>query len=306
MTTFDKYPQIVKDCLDAIHNDSWMYIVVWGEPRTGKSTFCQVLMHKIYKDWEKVLAANVFNLNQMLYNLKNGIPELWPTRNKLHMRIPILNFDDFAVHSGKARTQHERCWDVMKGGWDALGTKIGVLLVNMVSPRSSTQQLQEKYTHEIWVYKKGHYKYDRCKMMQDYRGFQANIHKDWIDEGSFERMPMDKFKQYDEQRMSLADEVLQIAEDSLVETHMGNLIKRVPPIDVNFLRYVNNAGLVHMKGIDKEFGGQAKAILTRCKSRGLVVARRMKGQYYKYDITELGSSFLKEKDKEELVVTTTT
>lgn len=41
-----------------------------------------------------------------------------------------------------------------------LGTKIGVLLVNMVSPKSPTQQLQEKYTHESVDSLKEHYKYD--------------------------------------------------------------------------------------------------------------------------------------------------
>lgn len=290
-------PQIVKDIYDTIYNDKWMYVCVWGEPRTGKSTFCQVLMNYIYKDWEKTLNANVFNLNQLLYNIKHGIPEHWPTRNKLHMRIPILNWDDFAAHSGKARTQHEKSWDVFKGAFDTLGTKIGVLLVNMVSPRSPTQQLQEKYTHEIWIPYKGHYKYDKCRMRQDYRGWSVQMQKRWIDEDDFDPMPMEYFKQYDAMRMGLADEVLQAVEDSLVETHMDMLIKRVQPIDLTLLKLIRGKGRVHSKTIDQELGLEAKLALTRCKSRGLVVPIRVGSHYYKYDITELGLELLKEGDK---------
>jgi len=103
----------------------------------------------------------------------------------------------FAAHSGKAKTQHERSWDIFKGAFDTLGTKIGVLMVNMVSPRSPTQQLQEKYTHEVWIPYKGHYKYDHVKWRQDYRGWKAQMSKDWIDEDDFDPMPMPIFKRYD-------------------------------------------------------------------------------------------------------------
>lgn len=287
-------PQIVQDVLDAIYNDSWMYVVVWGPPRCGKSTFCMDLMHYVYKDWNKTLEANVFNLSQLLYKMKHGIPEKWPTRNGLHNRVPIFNWDDFAAHSGKAKTQHERSWDVFKGAFDTLGTKIGVLLANMVSPRSPTQQLQEKYTHEVWIYKKGHYKYDRVKWRQDYRGWKAEMHKDWIDDSTFDQISMPTFKQYDSLRMDLADEVLQVVEDSLVDTHMDTLVKRVKPVDLDLLRLIQQRGLIHGKTIATP---EMKEALIRCKARGLVSPVRIKGQYYKYDITDLGLTLLEEKKK---------
>jgi hypothetical protein len=289
-----KLPQIVKDVFDAIYNDSWMYVVVWGPPRCGKSTFCMDLMHYIYKDWNKTLEANVFNLSQLLYKMKHGIPETWPTRNGLHNRVPIFNWDDFAAHSGKAKTQHERSWDVFKGAFDTLGTKIGVLLVNMVSPRSPTQQLQEKYTHEVWIYEKGHYKYDHVKWRQDYRGWKAEMHKDWIDDSTFDQINMPIFKQYDALRMDLADEVLQVVEDSLVDTHMDTLVKRVQPVDLDLLRFIQRRGLIHGKAITTP---KMKEALIRCKARGLVSPVRVKGQYYKYDITPLGLTLLEEKEK---------
>lgn len=289
-------PQIVKDVLDAVHNDNWMYVCVWGPPRCGKSTFCMDLMYLIYKDWEKVLNANVFNLNQLLYKMGHGIPERWPTRNKLHMRIPILNWDDYAAHSGKAKTQHERSWDIFKGAFDTLGTKIGVLLVNMVSPRSPTQQLQEKYTHEVWIPYKGHYKYDGVRWRQDYRGWKAQMKKTWIDEDNFDKMPMDVFRQYDELRMSLADEVLQVVEDSLVDTHMDSLMKRVQATDLELLKLIRDRGMIHGHIVESE---SLKSSLTRCKARGLVIPVRVKGKYYKYDISDLGMELLNRKEQPE-------
>jgi hypothetical protein len=303
MTSTNELPQIVQDVLDAIHNDKWMYICVWGEPRTGKSTFCMKLMNYVYKDWNKVLGATVFSLNQILYNMKHGIPERWPTVNQLHMRIPILNWDDFAAHSGKAKTQHEKSWDVFKGAFDTLGTKIGVLLVNMVSPRSPTQQLMEKYTHEIWIPYKGHYKYDKVMMRQDYGGWNAHLKKNWIDEADFDQVPIDIFKQYDEMRMGLADEVLQSVEDSLVETHMDRLVKIVQPIDVTLLKLIREKGLLHIRDLEKDFGEEGKNAITRLKSRGLIVPVRVGEHWYKYDIQPLGSDLLKvveEKEKEKV------
>jgi len=252
------------------------------------------LMYYIYKDWEKVLNANVFNLNQLLYKMGHGIPERWPTLNKLHMRIPILNWDDFAAHSGKAKTQHERSWDIFKGAFDTLGTKIGVLLVNMVSPRSPTQQLQEKYTHEIWIPYKGHYKYDKVKWRQDFRGWKAQMQKDWIDEDDFDPMPMDHFKQYDALRMDLADEVLQVVQDSLVDTHMASLAKSVKAIDLDLLRLITERGPIHQKVIDS---AEMKRALIRCKARGLIIPVRVKDTYYKHDITNLGRELLSYKEE---------
>lgn len=289
----EEIPQIIEDIFDAIHNDSWMYVCVWGQPRTGKSSFCMNLMYQIYKNWKKVLDANLFNLSQLLYKIRHGIPELWPTRNGLHRRIPILNWDDYAAHSGKAKTQHERSFDIFKGAFDTLGTKIGVLLVNMVSPRSPTQQLQEKYTHEVWITSKGHYKYDKVKWRQDYRGWKATMKKDWIDQSDFDPIPMPIFKQYDELRMELADEVLQVVEDSLVDTHMGSLLKRVNALDLQLLTLIKERGPTRKSILPEDL----KQCVVRCRGRGLITPQRIGTNYYKYDLTDLGIQLLSEKSR---------
>ena len=65
------YPLVVQDMFRAINGDDWMYICVWGDARTGKSTCCQGLLYNIYESWETVLQANIFNLNMLLYNMLN-------------------------------------------------------------------------------------------------------------------------------------------------------------------------------------------------------------------------------------------
>lgn len=285
---------LIRDIRQAIDNDEYMWIVVWGPPRTGKSMLCLLTLYWIYQDWEKVLNAIVFNLNQLLYKMQHGIPELWPTRNQLHMRIPCVVWDDWAVHSGKARTQHSIAWDYFKGAFDSLGTKLGVLIANMVSPASPTQQLTEKYTHEIWVPYKGHAKYDKVKQQQDYRGFKSRSTKVWLTEFDFEPIPNDIFKQYDEMRCSLADEALVAIQDVMATTEVDAIMKRMQPMDLQLLTLIQDKGPIYAKVIQEELGDEGKNSLTRMKARGLITPIKVGEHYYKYDATDLGLTVLKE------------
>lgn len=144
----------------------------------------------------------------------------------------------------------------------------------------------------MWIPYKGHYKYDKVKWRQDFRGWTAQMSKDWIDEDEFDAMPMEVFRQYDELRMDLADEVLQVVEDSLVVTHMDSLVKRVQPDDLGLIRLIRERGPIHSKVVDTL---NMKRALIRCKARGLVVPVRVKGKYYKYDITDLSLELLQRK-----------
>lgn len=289
------YPNIlIHDIRHAIDEDEYMWAVAWGPPRTGKSMLCLLLLYYIYGDWDEVLNAVVFDLNQLLYKLQNGLPERWPTRNGLHMRIPMLVWDDWAVHSGKAKTQHSIAWDFFKGSFDSLGTKLGVLIANMVSPTSPTQQLTEKYTHEIWIPYRGHAKYDKVKQQQDYRGFKGRSTKEWLTEFDFDPVPMDVFKQYDEMRCSLADEALVSIQDVMANTEVETLIKRIQPTDSNLLKLIEERGPIYTEAALKELGSEGKDSIVRLKARGLIVPRQAGFKYYKYDVTDLGLSVLKE------------
>jgi len=288
-----KYSNVlIRDLFDIIHNDKYAWIVCWGPPRYGKSSLCLLLGFWIYRDWDKVLNCVVFNLNQLLYKIEHGIPERWPTRNQLHNRIPLVIWDDFATHSGKAKTQHERSWDIFKGAFDSLGVKMGVLIANMVTPSTPTLQLTEKYSHELYVYSRGHVKYDRVKHQQDYYNFRTRQNKEWLCDFEFDQVPRDVFKQYDELRCSLADEVLVSIKDVMATTEVETIVKRIKPTDENLLRFIDDKGRTYSKKILSELGPEGKDALVRLKARGLIVPRRESAHYYKYDVTDLGLSVL--------------
>jgi len=275
-----------------------MWICIWGEPRTGKSDLALLIMFYIYKDWDKVLNAVAFSLNQILYKIKRGIPERWPTKNELHMRIPVLLWDDFGAHSNKAKTQFSMAWNYFKGGFDVLGTKMGVLMATMVSPSEPTQQIAEKYTHEIWIDRRGHYKYDRWQQYQDYRGFRAKGNKKWLDEQEFTMIPFDVFKQYDEMRQALADEVLIAIEDVIADTEVPHALKKLQPTDVNLLRLIERFGEISRYRLEEEMGSSYKEAVIRLKARNLIVPKEVSSKHYSYDMTDLGLEVLNAYNRE--------
>jgi len=295
MVKWKNYPTVVKHMLSAIHNDLYMWVVIWGEGRVGKSNLALLILYWIYKDWKKVLDAITFNLSQTVYKIKHNLPELWPTRNQLHMRIPALLWDDFGAHSNKASTQHDPAWDKFKGGFDVLGTRLGILIGTMIEPTEPTQQLQNKYTHELWVYERGRAKYDRYHAQQDYKGFRTRGHKTWLDDFKFDSIPREVFVEYDEMRQALADEVLMSIEDTMIETHLDYVMKRLDPLDYDLMRMIRNYGPVYHRQVYEKFGqGEGKKVLTRLKSRGIISpVRDLQTGYSKYDMNEIGFEILK-------------
>lgn len=292
---WEDYPTVVQDMLHAIHNDLYMWVVIWGEGRVGKSDLALLILYYIYKDWKKVLDAVTFNLSQTVYKIKHNLPELWPTKNNLHMRIPALLWDDFGAHSNKASTQHDLAWDKFKGGFDVLGTRLGVIMATMIEPTEPTQQLQNKYTHEIWVYERGRAKYDRYHAQQDYKGFKTRGRKTWLDDFEFDLIPSDVFREYDQMRQALADEVLVAIEDVMVETQLDYLMKRLEPLDYQLMKMIRDYGPVYHKKVYEEFGqDQGKKVLTRLKSRGVISpVRDPDSGYSKYDMNEIGFEILR-------------
>jgi len=291
-------PRIIQDLWKIIHYDSYAWIPIWGKGRCGKTTLAMLLMYSIYKDWDHVLNSIVFNLNQLIYKMRKGEPCLFPTISKpCHMRVPMLLIDDFAAQCGKAKTQHEKVWDLFKGSFDTLGTRIGVLLATMIEPTSPTEQLLLKYTHEVMVSvvspTKRIYKYDVCKRQQDFRGWKARQQKDWIEEQEFDKVPLDVYQQYDEMRMSLVDEVFVSMQDQMSDDTVSGICKRMELVDYNLLELIKSVGPIHHHKLKDEFGEEGKKALVRCKARGLIVPRRKSKAYYVYDLTDVALDVLK-------------
>lgn len=287
----EKQPQVLKDIWQAIYEDSWMWLACWGPNRKGKSTLAMKLAYEIYGDWDQVLQSIVWNLGQLKYKIKNGLPRRILTRNGLHDRVPILILDDFGATSNKAKTQHELAWDIFKGAIDTYSTKVAVLIGTMLIPSEPTFQVYQKFTHELFIYEKGKAKYDKVDWQQDYRGWQARQGKNWIDSFTFEPMPMEYYKQYDESRCSIADELDQQIDDAIVETQMPSMIKRLQPLDVELMELIEARQQVSYDYLHEMCSDKYHDALIRCKARSLVVPVRKQTAYW-YDLTDLGYQVL--------------
>jgi hypothetical protein len=275
-----------------------MWCVVWGEQRTGKTSLQMQIAYAVYHDWDEVLQCFVFNLGGLLYKLDKGEPERIPTTNKLHMRVPLVIYDDFGGQSNKAETQHNPAWDIFKGGFDLLGTQVAVILASMVDPTEPTFQIMQKYTHELFLPQRGVYKYDKVVWNQDYKGWKPRKTKDWIETNNFLPIPRDVYVQYDEMRLSLVEEMKQRIQDAIAESRTDQILKRIPEVDIKLLETIQARGPTYYEKICEEVGVDSKDALIRCKARSLIVPVRKESGYYKYDLTDLGYEILEAIKKE--------
>lgn len=286
---YSKAPEFFKDIWQTILEDSWMYPVIWGKPRTGKTTVQLKAGYFVYHDWDKVLNCIVYNLAGVLYKMKNGEPERMPTRNGLHLRVPYLIGDDWAAQNNKAKTQHEPAWDLFKGAFDTLGTKVAVFFVSMNNPSGITQQLSDKYTHEIYLDRRGHAKYDVVDWQQNYGGWAPRQGKDYRQEFNFTPVPSDIYKKYDEMRKGLVDELFQLIDDAMVENEGLRIFRRLNSQDVEFIEMLQAKGEISNDWLQQPENEKWKEVLKRCKARSIVVPKR-KGTAYWYDLTDFGFS----------------
>ena len=287
----DEQIPLFQDIWKAVLNDLWMWIACWGQPRTGKTTVQLKCGYAVYGDWDLVLQAFVFNLNGLLYKMKKGEPCTIPTLNGLHFRVPILFPDDFGAQCNKAKTQHEPAWDIFKGAFDTLGTKVGVLMASMGAPSGATQQIQEKYTHEVYVYQRGKAKYDSVDWQQNFSGWQARQNKTWLHDFTFGTVPVDVYKEYDDMRLSLVDELFQQIDDAQIENEGLKVFRRLNSEDVDLIETIQQKGALPRDWFNKDENCQWKEVLKRCKARGIVVPVR-RGTAYWYDLTDFGYNML--------------
>lgn len=289
--------ELFKDLRNTILDDGYIFGCVHGPPRSSKSTIALWAAYSVYEDWDKVLAATVFNLPSVIQRMEDGKPERWPTVNGLHSRVPILIWDDFGVHGNKADTQHSTAWDVFKGGFDCLGTSIGVLLATMVDAGEATAQLQGKYNAEIFVNSKGKYKYDKVQWQQDYKGFNTRMRKDWIENGTFDPIPFNIYKEYDELRRDLTKQVFVRLKDALSMDTVDQMLKILKPADIQLLRLIDQKGPVKYDTAKDQLGEVYKDTLTRCKARSLVIPTNLGNNNYKLDLSSIGYDILTALDK---------
>jgi len=295
---FDQHP-LFRRIRKAIYDDSYLWIVIHGPPRSSKSTLALWILWYIYGDWTQAYSAITFNLQGLMHKIINGVPVRFPTSNGLHKRVPILLYDDFGVHSNKADTQHSSAWDIFKGGFDALGTEIGVLLATMVNAEEPTSQLKDKYNIEITVNKKGRFKYDEVIWLQDYKGFRTKMKKHFIANGFFPKIPDQWYNPYDEMRQNLTKEVFVRIQDAITMDQLDIVLKMIKPSDIQLLELIDMNGPVKYDKAQEELQGLYKQTFTRCKARNLIVTEDYGSRNYKIELTPLAKDVLESlKNKE--------
>lgn len=297
-----KLVSIYNDLNEVLLTDDWASISCWGKQRSGKSTVALWIAYFVWRMmkpnlteselWNRVYESIVFNLSQLLYKMRSpNMSRVWDLRRK-HYRIPVFIWDDFGVHSNKAITQHDSAFDEFKGAFDALGTKFAILIFTMVNPDAPTTQLQCKYTHEIFVKKRGLFKYDVVDWQQDYRGTRAKRKKDWQQEITFKRIPDLRFDPYDEMRNQLADEAIQRCEDKMSEG-IPVLLKKLDEPEITILKDIIGTGPISESNRSKY---DKKAII-KLKAHQLVLPVERKGHHFSLDVTNLGLDVVKVYDQ---------
>jgi len=245
-----------------------------------------------------------------MYKLDAGAPLRWRTRNGLHNRVPLIIWDDFGAQANKATTWSDPAWNLFKGGFDTLGTEVGVLIATMVSPEEPTLQIKDKFTHEVFIPCRGVYKYDSVTWQQNYKGWRSIQRKKWIEEQEFFQVPRDVEIQYNEMRNSLAQEIKQRIKDRLLENELPKILRLITDKDLMVLKTLRDFGPIRYNGLrDRStITDGFSEVLVRLKARDLMIALRKKDSY-EYDITNLGLDVLetlaKENDQKKVVANKT-
>lgn len=286
-------PRVVIDVWKAILDDSWENIVIHGKPRTGKTTCQMDIAYAVYHDWDQVLQSFIYNLAGILYHMDHGVPCRIMTRNRLHNRVPLIMPDDMGAQMNKAVTQHAPAFDIFKGMMDTLGTSFAIFLSSMGTANSLTQQLTDKYTAEVFIAVRGKGKYDKCDWEQSFKSWSPRTKKKWQDSFSFDNVPVDVYKEYDEHRQALVEELKQQMKDAMVDSDSARIIKRLDTIDIDFLDLIQLKGPLERHWVEQH--PELHDVLNKAKARSLVIPVKKFGTAHSYvfDLTDLGFEVLK-------------
>jgi len=229
--------------------------------------------------------------------MDNGIPCRFPTQTQIvHHRVPLLIYDDFGVHGNKADTQHSTAWDIFKGGSDAIGTDVGVILFTMVRANEATSQLQGKYNGIVTLETKGQFTYNRVKWIEDFYGYRTKIKKILTEKGEFDPVPKEVYERYDVERHTILAEVKQRMRDAMSTDNIDRILKLLHKEDEELLRLIYNKGTI-------KFDEAYKTPIARCRSRDLIIAIPDANKHVQYDLTQLGRDTLMAIDSDDRIET---
>jgi len=182
-----------------------------------------------------------------------------------------------------------------------MGTSVTNLMLTMLDPSSITNQLMFKYTGEIQLLEKGHYKFDKIRFLQDYRGWRPKIKKIPIEHNTFDKWPNWVYEEYDAIRMSLVPEVFQRIRDAEKRSRIDDLLELTNSCDVAVLRKIAEHGPIKSVELITFLNEQqidGKQTVNRCKSRSIINPVKCGDNYWKLELGFLGNEILKALDKD--------
>ncbi len=294
---------LVRDIFHAIDWDDWAFICLCGHNRWGKSTLALWLAYYVYDDWGKALDSLFFTIEEQIHKIKNHVPHLFPTRQGFNTRVGLQIGDDYAAAMNKAITRGEEYFDIYKGAFQTLAQLLGVLVVTMLTPKGITEQLNEKYTHQVKLVSRGIYKYDIIEWAQTFRGrrgmdvYPNPIH---VEYGYFSPLPKEVYEEYNERRSALSQDMFQSVVDAytMEKTPVYSKLLDSNPMDWTILEHFHEHGPSWYKSVQNVFGDAGTDALKRLRARRLLITTR-RGKGYNYELSELGLHLLEERKQKE-------
>ena len=201
---------------DAIENNGYELVLIWGKQGSGKSSFMLYLAYQLLGDWNKVLDALCFKPTEII-DKYDRLPE-----NK---RYDVLLWDDVGVHfpSTMYRTNVD-IYEAVGRMLDVNRTKASVIICTAPNLERYPKVMIDNWTMQIymktfrlkkmWAYYKAIYKIEDIDFSDERRPFKKYP---LIEHGfyHFLKVPNDVWSEYWRRRLSLGKEAIEVMRQTI-------------------------------------------------------------------------------------------
>lgn len=195
---------------DAAKEGKYVTTAVWGEQGAGKSN--RLLQHGfwVYQDWDKVLKNLVFKPMELKTKLRS-IPK--------GRRFPWIGWDDVGVHytNMSFRTKIDE-YVAIDAVWTSLRVKCSVVTLTIPNITRLAKNLKDNVSHEVFLGPNQMEQVQRIVRLQNFNKLEAECFKVLI-EGPYKfklfDVPLDVFNEYNERRLELTEEALDLMDDAV-------------------------------------------------------------------------------------------
>jgi hypothetical protein len=193
-----QYLPLLEEIKRCAREDSFIFAPIWGKMRRGKSSLGMWLLYYIYGSWDEALRHLVFTLPDVM--------EMFIQARKEKREIPLLVWDDIAVHGGKRTKSGEKFFRSFSELFDAVGTVCHGLLATCIRPDDTVPALRQKYLGEVVVEPRGFFRYISYDWrLAYYLPAQPYFVKILVEEANFSAVPDEVYARYKQERNRLLD-----------------------------------------------------------------------------------------------------